>query len=871
MSLYLDLSDETQLKTPKLAQPQSPNEAAAILQQQSLLSPFARLQPRSIAMPHTPGSSMLAGMPRSDHARHKLSALGPLPAALTAALRQRELQPQAEPCSFGCGTGGAVWAALGSTLFVWRAASPQGCRRLASPLPSEVGAADLVCEIQPGAGEEDTLLLLVCWSSRSSCRLALYEIAHLSQPPAALATPPPVAEVALSAASAPVLLRQTPGTVAPAPSAAAAVLGTGAALFAVAIEHGRSGGPAGYSLRASPLERGGSSLSSLFSSVTSYFGSAPRVPATCSLSHLTLAADWMATVSTAAGPTEASGADGAVLELWRRGGAGQLYEHAVSHQLGPVLGRALGSTAPPVVHVADVVALPAAEERLAKLLVLLATADSPTSPTLSLLVVELAISATGTVTPSAATPPALGGGGGAPPSIPCGMAGAPLADPVHIVASLRLVAAQRSSGPAVALRPTPSGAFTSTALIGGEAWAVRDVGGEPSSELIGKAGGGFLSAGSEGSGGLLEEVWGPLPDAKLLGAGGDEGGVLLIYSHQIVRVGAGAELTLRRRGTAEPFGRKVRDAFEQFVSAHRNGWDGATELGRSLEEEASMLRASGGSVASAVLEVSEALAKSSPLPSQLPSGAHTAMGASSLTAQLHTQIHTQLEAQLAQHGLLLRFARLHQLVDAASQPTEAAALIAHGEKLAAALTLRRLQNDATAANSKLLVAILEEVVRTVPGPPIVGQAAPSQALGGSAQDAFFGNVLLPGRWEALLGRLRVAAAAPVADDQRLSRVGFLCEAAAKPLAAARAYRTEVCGVLGHHAAPAGAPPSEAAEDAAMAAGVRLWTCEGDISDTPLLALGETAAAAITSMSAEAAQASANPNAHPHPHPNPTQP
>ena len=78
----------------------------------------------------------MGAQPAITTAKHRLSAFGALPAPLTLALRQCELQPQAESCSVSCGTAGMAWAALGGTLYVWRINHPKGCRRLASPLPS---------------------------------------------------------------------------------------------------------------------------------------------------------------------------------------------------------------------------------------------------------------------------------------------------------------------------------------------------------------------------------------------------------------------------------------------------------------------------------------------------------------------------------------------------------------------------------------------------------------------------------------------------------------------------------------------------------------------------------------------------------------
>ena len=79
------------------------------------------------------------------------------------------------------------------------------------------------------------------------------------------------------------------------------------------------------------------------------------------------------------------------------------------------------------------------------------------------------------------------------------------------------------------------------------------------------------------------------------------------------------------------------------------------------------------------------------------------------------------------------------------------------------------------------------------------------------------------------------AVSPVADDARLARLAFLCEAASRPLAAARTYRAEVAELLSGGGA--------AAEAAAV--GVRQqWTSEPDISDGPLAQLSDAACAAL---------------------------
>ena len=295
------------LKTPKTANPQSPAEAQSALQQQQLLSPFARHRPpatNAIAA-NPPGvSAMQRAMASAESARHRLSALGSLPVPLSSALRQRELHPGADRCSVGCGTGGLTWAALGGTLYVWRAAAPQGCIRLASPLPSEEISAQRVCHVQPNVGVADEVLLLCCWSSHASCRLSLYRLEALSEPPR-LASPPPICELAvpLPAQTVPLFLRATPGTIAPAAAAAAALLGaSGSQLFGVGLQAGGTpaGGKPSYALRLAPMERSSGSISRVITAVSSIFSAAPRSGSTATLTALAVGADWMVTLSSEA-------------------------------------------------------------------------------------------------------------------------------------------------------------------------------------------------------------------------------------------------------------------------------------------------------------------------------------------------------------------------------------------------------------------------------------------------------------------------------------------------------------------------------------------------------------------------------------------
>ena len=829
MQLDLDEEELRPAQTPMFRHPSSPQEAINQLPPPSaLLSPFSRGRAQSVAPAPLTVPAAPSFLQSSSEVRHRLSALGALPPPLAAALRQRELQPQADHCSVGCGTGGLAWAALGSTLYVWRAAAPQGCRRLASPLPAELAHAELACEVQPNAGTADEVLLLACWATRSSCRLTLYRLSNLSQPPP-LASPPPVAEltVPLPAAVAPAYLKPTPGTVLPAaPAAAAAVLAvSNAQLFAVGVEAraavaGGSGDDAhgSYALRLARIDRGNGSVRAVVSAVASYFSAAPRQAPAAQLSALAVAADWMLTLTTTSGAATEPPAVGSppppageeVLDCFRRGSAGQVYAHAGSQPLRPLIREYLGASGPSAeaaetAVVADVVALPADDAAAGggKLLVLLAVGDVAATAMCELRLMELAISSSGalrlsTTAPAAIHSPVLG------------------AAEVAQIASLRLVAAHRALGPAVALRPSVSfGRGLIAGGAGGEAWALRDVGGESSAELVGVAGG-------VGGGGLL----GPIPDARLLGAGGDEQGVILLYSHQIVRLAA---LPTRSAAATRPsvrmatlgsdapaadaaFLRKLGEAFAAYEAAHQNGWHGATELGRAVEEEAAAMAAGGGAVR-ALLALSEKIAAS---------------------ALSKAELEAQLASRLAQHRLLVQFARLHSLLDAAAQPLEAAALITHGEKLAAGLALRQLQNGASPEHSAMLINLFEGVVRRVP-------SAASGAADDDAQEAFYGALLVADRWEALLAGLTQAASAAVGEDERTSHIAFVCEAAVKPLIAARTYRADVSIVLVHTAA------AGAAEAAAVAAGVRHWTCTTEISDEPLIVLSGAACGALGAL------------------------
>ena len=782
-------------------------------QQHSLLSPFARHRPAAGATSRVappPQPSFAAAQSAGENSRHRLSALGALPVPLSSALRQRELQPGADRCSVGCGTAGLTWAALGSTLYVWRAAAPQGCIRLASPLPSEEATAQSVCEIQPGAGEADEVLLLCCWASRASCRLTLYRLEALSEPPR-LASPPPVYDLAvpLPANSTALFLRATPGTVAPAFAPAAAILATSASqLFAVSLESSvgvPSAAKPGLALSLSPLERSSGSLSRVITAVSSYFSSSQRAGPTAPLAALSLASDWMVTLSSA-GATDTAAET--IVDCWKRNGTGQSYTHAGGSPLLPLLqpalahaGRGDAAFLAGRCHVADACVLPAEQPGAdGRLLLLLATrgaaGGAAAGATYDLGLVEMSI--------------AQAARSGLPPAAPtlsrrrlrCAVFPSLMAALLRMKtpsSPLSLVTASRPSGPAVALRPSAAlgrAVLAPGGLGGGEAFALRDRDGEPSYDLIGVAGGaggGLSSAGAGATPPLLGQNG--LQDAKLLGAGGNEQGVLLMFSHQIVRLearpsgggggagGSGAGGSFARGAAVRrvsvggaaggaagaggggggaaanahvdpEFARELAEAFQQYEAMQRDGWRGATDKGRGVEEMASGREAM---CVAALLALSRALA----------------------SAAVTTHSEAALASKLAQQTRLVEFARLHSLLDPAASPHEAAELVAIGERLAAGLALRQTQNGASAAHSTLLIALLDAVHRQVPGGGGGGGGGRSVAVTSSSPDGvrtrrptgrtrgdLFRLLLLDGRWRVSPSR-GVAAGAAVADEQRL--------------------------------------------------------------------------------------------------------
>ena len=138
------------------------------------------------------------------------------------------------------------------------------------------------------------------------------------------------------------------------------------------------------------------------------------------------------------------------------------------------------------------------------------------------------------------------------------------------------------------------------------------------------------------------------------------------------------------------FARELAEAFQQYEAMQRDGWRGATDKGRGVEEMASGREAM---CVAALLALSRALA----------------------SAAVTTHSEAALASKLAQQTRLVEFARLHSLLDPAASPHEAAELVAIGERLAAGLALRQTQNGASAAHSTLLIALLDAVHRQVPG------------------------------------------------------------------------------------------------------------------------------------------------------------
>ena len=101
-----------------------------------------------------------------------------LPEELRGALRQREMQRDPEPCSFGVGLGGVAWAAVGCHVYAWNADRPlDGCVRVVGNAEAD---AALVCAVRWSRPEQ--LALLVCWPA-SGRLVTLHSLEELLKPP----------------------------------------------------------------------------------------------------------------------------------------------------------------------------------------------------------------------------------------------------------------------------------------------------------------------------------------------------------------------------------------------------------------------------------------------------------------------------------------------------------------------------------------------------------------------------------------------------------------------------------------------------------------------------------------------------------------
>ena len=287
-----------------------------------------------------------------------------------------------------------------------------------------------------------------------------------------------------------------------------------------------------------------------------------------------------------AGDLGAAGPAVATLEVWRRGGAGQSYAHVSTHELPGLLQEAAAAAD---VFACDLALIPdeaqptACHLQLLTAAALAAAAGSP-SGAHELRLLEFLLSSAGERRASLAPRPAATDAAVRVPRL------ADVPDAAQ-ASAFRLVSTHRASGPAVAYRATAAAAGVGVgssgfiagmvgvraAALGGEAWALRDAAGHASSALIGKAGG------PRDASALLDAAISPgLPDAKLFGAGGDHEGCLLLFSHQVVRVGAepqrrplGHAATLLGASSPDAFVRRLRAAFEQFVDFQQTGWAGA--------------------------------------------------------------------------------------------------------------------------------------------------------------------------------------------------------------------------------------------------------------------------------------------------------
>ena len=804
------------LKTPKHGHPQSPHEAQ--LQRSihsSALSPFAR-QPRA---PATGGFSLPQVRPEGDNLRatrlHRLSSPGELPAELHTALRQRDLQPDhlREPCSFGVGSAGIAWVALGGALHVWKTDAPQACMRLASGVAGETADASLVCVVNPGDGP----LLLVCWRSG----LSLYPLAHLLQTlQLQLAAPAPLATCALprgTTAQPRTMQSITPPAGARGAASACALFaasdGQAYAVCATARQ-----GAAAATVTLSALQRGGSTLTSLLSGVMGLLSQSSRAPTMpiVGVAHSACGEGGMALCLTAASDAEPHLTQ--CLEVYtRQGGPTGPWAQAAEHALRPLLEPQLEAIGGRDWRVVDFRAAPAPAGGGVAVWLLLATRQPPPgSAACQLAVMCLVASEDGaTLTPQPwRQDDVLTAAGG----LAGGLAGG---------AEARLVAASGVDGPLVVFSTAAS------------AWALRDATGQPARTLL-LAGSAAAAAAAPAEPPLL----GQLGDRCVLGGGGDELGVLLLLSGRLVRLGyhqparGGGARAGGGGGGAGAAAPAVAD--DELRSELKQAWrEGASAAARGggllgapqpLPQLLATARDDAAEqTARAVVRVAEELAAE-------PLGAGWAL------------LEGPLKQRLAAHASFVAFCVSHHaMLSPSRQPRRFGELLRPGEAVAVALALCKLRNGASAANAQMLLSALEAAA-----PAGEGQAgfygallaAPSAAAGGAAAGGADGGAAAAtsvSTFELLLTQLCATAATPLAAAatcaERLGALAALCGAAVLPLRAVVDYRAEQLRVCTDDGRGGGAEALGAAEEAARRAGLLPWTAAAAVLE-PLLRLAE---------------------------------